>query len=148
MIDLKRIGLAFFLTFLVSSSLGAESSLPPTFAFAEKLFEEGEYFRAVTEYQRFLFLFPDHSLSKEALMKIGLSYFYGRRWDQAFLFLRRVFEEYPEDERSLEALLFLGESRMQMGEYEGAIELYRGIAERYGATPAGFKAEYLSLIHI
>ncbi|MBI4640722.1 MAG: tetratricopeptide repeat protein [Candidatus Tectomicrobia bacterium] len=129
------------ITLFVSSG-EAELSPPPIFAFAEKLFEEGEYFRAVTEYQRFLFLFPDHPLSKEALMKIGLCYFHGGKWDQAFLFLRRVFEEYPEDERSLEALLFLGESRMQLGEYEGAIELYREMAERYRATPIGFKAEY------
>ena len=36
---------------------------PPLFAFAQSLFTAGEYYRAIGEFQRFLFFQPEHPLA-------------------------------------------------------------------------------------
>ena len=46
-------------------------------------FEDGDYYRAITEYKRFLFFFPQSLRAEEALWKITSSYFEGKKWDEA-----------------------------------------------------------------
>ena len=48
---------------------------PSLFAFAQSLFTAGEYYRAIGEFQRFLFFQPEHPLAAEAQLTIGLALF-------------------------------------------------------------------------
>ena len=45
------------------------------FSFAESLFAEGDYYRAVSEYKRFAFLFPENKLVENCAYRIGESYY-------------------------------------------------------------------------
>lgn len=51
--------------------------------FAQNLFETGEYYRAITEYQRFIFLYPKNSQVPQARFQIGACYFAGEEWKDA-----------------------------------------------------------------
>jgi len=44
----------------------------------DSFFQDGDYYRAITEYRRFLFFFPRSLRVEEALWKIASSYFTGR----------------------------------------------------------------------
>ena len=44
------------------------------FAFANHLEQEGDFFRAITEYHRVIFHWPDHPLAIESQFRIGLSH--------------------------------------------------------------------------
>ncbi|HYR01985.1 MAG TPA: tetratricopeptide repeat protein [Syntrophobacteria bacterium] len=56
--------------------------------FAGQLYEQGDFYRAVGEYQRFRFLFPDDPRAGEAELRIGRCYRLGGDFDKAFsLFL-------------------------------------------------------------
>ena len=46
-------------------------------AFAASLLEEGDHYRAIGEYKRFLFLAPDDPAARSARFAIGLAYLRG-----------------------------------------------------------------------
>lgn len=51
--------------------------------FAESLFQEKDYYRAITEYKRAAFLAPGTETAWQAGLGIGLSYRAGEKWEQA-----------------------------------------------------------------
>lgn len=54
-----------------------------TFGFAEHLFDRQEYYRAITEYERFLFRFPDHADAGKAHLRIAEAYLEGGDFEEA-----------------------------------------------------------------
>jgi tetratricopeptide (TPR) repeat protein len=50
---------------------------------ADAFMEEGEYYRAVTEYKKFAILFPGSQKMDYALYRIGLAYYHGDEFEQA-----------------------------------------------------------------
>src|ERR671922_1732378 len=75
---------------LPAQRLSSVDATPPLFGFAQSLFAAGEYYRAIGEFQRFLFFQPEHPLASEAQLKIGLALFCGERWVPAFEVFRGV----------------------------------------------------------
>lgn len=51
---------------------------------------DGEYYRAVTEYLRFLYLFPEAEQSPYALLQIGMAYYHGGEYQRAIDYFARV----------------------------------------------------------
>jgi predicted negative regulator of RcsB-dependent stress response len=66
------------------------ASSTSTLSFANHLFDTGDYYRAITEYQRFLFLFPKSDKTELANLKIALSYLEGKKYDIAFDSLDKI----------------------------------------------------------
>ena len=65
---------------------------------AESFLAEKEYYRAITEFKRFLYLFPDSERGDQALLQIGSAYLQGGEPNQAarsFLDLREKFPSSP-----------------------------------------------------
>ena len=60
--------------------------------FADALYNDGDYFRAITEYKRFLFLYPTDARAGRVHFPVGLSYQRGQQWDDA----RQTFEHLVE----------------------------------------------------
>jgi tetratricopeptide (TPR) repeat protein len=54
-----------------------------SYEFAESLFLEGDYYRAITEYKRFLFHHPNHPQVERACLRIAESLLRGKRWKEA-----------------------------------------------------------------
>lgn len=53
------------------------------FDFAQHLFDKKAYDRAITEYERFIFLFPGDDRAADALYQIGMAHFNTRRYPEA-----------------------------------------------------------------
>ncbi len=64
------------------------------FQFAEQYFEKGEYYRAIGEYERFIYFFPDSDKVKLARYRIGLSFLKGERYQEAIQAFDALIEEY------------------------------------------------------
>ncbi|MBT8491238.1 MAG: hypothetical protein KJN62_09325, partial [Deltaproteobacteria bacterium] len=74
---------------------GARIDYKKQFDFAERLFEESDYFRAITEYKRFIFLYPDNRFCENCFFRICESYYGAHRWEHAIAALEQFITRYP-----------------------------------------------------
>ncbi len=116
---------------------------PPVFAFAHSLFAAGEYYRAIGEFQRFLFFQPEHPLALEAQLAIGLAFFCGERWLQAFEVFRRIAQTVPDDAMRAEATLWMAETHARGGDRMEAIRLFHELRRQYPGSLIAQRAAYL-----
>jgi tetratricopeptide (TPR) repeat protein len=111
--------------------------------FANYLFSQQEYFRAIGEYERFLFLYPDDFQAPNAALRIVQCYFRGKRWQQAVeaadLFLRG----YPMSSLKWETRFLKARSFGEMGGGEKAREEYRAVIADRPGKPLESEAWYL-----
>ena len=128
---------------LASCQFASTIPQPPLFAFAQSLYTAGEYYRAIGEFQRFLFFQPEHPLASEAILTIGLAFFCGERWLQAFEMFRRVTGVTPDAAIRAEAALWMAETRARGGDQDEAIRLYRGLIGQYPGSAVAERAVYL-----
>jgi TolA-binding protein len=127
---------------LASSHLVSTARQPPLFGFAQSLYAAGEYYRAIGEFQRFLFVQPEHPLASEAQLTIGLAFFCGEHWLQAFEVFRRVRTTSDSTMRA-EAALWMVETRARGGDQEEAIRLYQELIRQYPESVIAQRAAYL-----
>ncbi len=89
-------------------------------SFADHLFREKDYYRAITEYKRLIFHFPDSPLAREAMMKIGEAYLEGGKYNAALAAFEKFRKLHTADPLSWRALFLMGEANLRMGDYSGA----------------------------
>jgi hypothetical protein len=111
--------------------------------FADALFHDGDYFRAITEYKRFLFLYPTDARAGRVQLQIGLAYLRGQQWEEARRTFERLAQQHPDADIRREAALLIGETAYQQGRYPQAIEALRPLAAGLPHTPVGERARYL-----
>jgi TolA-binding protein len=111
--------------------------------FAEALFQAGDYFRAITEYKRFLFLYPSDVRAGRVQLQIGLSYQRGQQWEDARKTFEEIAQRHPDPDIRAEAAYRVGETSFEQGRYAQAIADLRPTAERYPRTSVGEQARYL-----
>jgi TM2 domain-containing membrane protein YozV len=104
-------------------------------SFADHLFEQGDYYRAITEYERVIFFHPNDPLARTARFQIALSYFKGDRLDQAIDRFRDISRDLPNDEVGRKAYFLLGEAYYQKREYARAVEVFTSFCETYPTDP-------------
>jgi len=110
--------------------------------FADQLMREGEYFRAVTEYRRFLFYYPDDHRCAMVQFSIGLAFYRGESYAEALQTFREVTQHYPNTTYGKQAWLWQGESLIRQGRYTAAEQLYTDITERFPHDRIGQQARY------
>jgi hypothetical protein len=111
--------------------------------FADALFNDGDYFRAITEYKRFLFLYPTDARAGRVQLQVGRSYQRGQQWDEARQTFERTAQQHSDAAIRAEAAYLIGETSFQQGRYAQAIADLRPVAEAHGQTPLGEQARYL-----
>jgi TolA-binding protein/TM2 domain-containing membrane protein YozV len=123
------ISLVTLLFFAPRSAAEAHDVDPCTsqFEFAQKLFHENDYERAITEYKRCIFLFPESILSQEAALMIGHSYFKEERWSESVLSFGKFIERYPESSDIAEAYYYKGAGERRLKRYEDALSSLKTI---------------------
>ncbi len=128
----------------------AQSSLHPmefspeqVLEFAHHLFSEQEYFRAIGEYQRFLFLHPDHPQAQNAALRIVQCYFRGKRWPQALEAVNAFLGGYPQSSLRWEARFLKAQTLGELDRGEEARKEYGAIIEDRPGRPLVAEAWYL-----
>ena len=116
---------------------------PRLFAFAQSLFDAGEYYSAVGEFQRFLFFHPQHPLASQAQLHIALAYFCGERWLQALEVFRQVTRVAADPSIREVAALWAAEAMAKRGTHAEAIRLHRDVTTTYRGRPTAKRAAYL-----
>ncbi len=117
----------------VSFLLAAET--PPAVAsqgsvqdlgFAKSLYAEGDYYRAITEAKRALFVDPANG---EARLLIGQSYLAGEQWAAAAAALETLVRESPQGKVGADASFALAEARFGSGDFDLAALEYSRFSE-------------------
>ena len=111
-------------------------------SFAEQLMREGEYFRAITEYRRFLFYYPDDPRHAMVHFSIGLALYRGESYVEALQTFQEVTQHYPNTAYGKQAWLWQGESLTRQGQYTTAEQLYTEVTERFPHERIGQQARY------
>jgi tetratricopeptide (TPR) repeat protein len=91
------------------------------FQFAENLFQRGEYYRAIGEYERFINFFPESEDVVLARYRIGTAYLKGERYEDAIEAFALVTRQYPESAYADQSYLRMGEAYAQIELYDDAI---------------------------
>ena len=102
-------------------------------SFADSLFAEGDYYRAITEYKRLLHLRPTESNADSIRYAIGLAYWQGEKWDAAIDAFRDLEPSGDDPFWSRRAQLMLGESAYRKGDFPDALDTFAS----YARDPAG-----------
>jgi tetratricopeptide (TPR) repeat protein len=113
------------------AALSRISSSQMILGFADNLFENKDYYRAITEYKRFIFLFPDNPLVLNVKYKIGLSYLKGDRLEDAketFAGLS-ILEE--KNEITKKSLFRLAEVYFKDYRYQSSADTYLRFIDEY-----------------
>jgi tetratricopeptide (TPR) repeat protein len=105
-------------------SYGAsEITLDPErqFRFAEQYFQRGEYYRAIGEYERFIYFFPNADKAELAKYRIGLSYLKAEQYDRAIQAFYALIEEYQDTEYAFKSYLEIGKAYVRLNRYAMAL---------------------------
>ena len=103
--------------------------------FAGHLYQEQDFYRALSEYQRFVFLFPNDSRVSEAKLQIGRCYRRDGRPDKAFSHLIGLYQSKSAETVRHEALLEMVAIREDQNRYPEAIHWIKQFLERYPGWP-------------
>ena len=116
----NRIALLLLLTVPAGPFARGESqdlSSEQVLAFADHLFDQSDYYRAITEYERFIFMFPDDIKAPEVELRIALCYLEGKEMEPARRRLRALMEKKPDTPTARRAALMLAGSYHAEGAY-------------------------------
>jgi tetratricopeptide (TPR) repeat protein len=116
---------------LLAQPATAEERANRLWDFANHLYEKQDYYRALTEYQRFVFLFPKDHRADQAKLQIGRCYRWEGRPDKAFSYLIRLFNSRADEPVGVEALLEMVAIREEQERYPRAIYWAEQFVERY-----------------
>jgi TolA-binding protein len=103
--------------------------------FADHLYQVQDFYRALSEYQRFLFLFPTDPRVPEAELQVGRCYRRDGKFQKAFRHLIRLHNRRAEEPAGREALLEMVAIREEQGRYPEAIDWAKQFIERYPDYP-------------
>ncbi len=126
----------------LSSAEKKEDTATRLYLFAEELYQTGQYYRALTEYQRFNSFYPDHEMKENVTFKIGLCYFHGEKYQEGAVAFDDMNRQYPDSALGLEALFLAGECYRKQGLMTIAMEKFRQLAEHPIQEETTVKAVY------
>ncbi|SHJ85846.1 hypothetical protein SAMN02745165_03371 [Malonomonas rubra DSM 5091] len=119
--------LAFLLLIFAPLTLCAEP--PDMYSFAASLAEEGDHYRAITEYKRFLHYHPQDTRAARAQLAIAQSLYAGERWSQGDAAAEKVWQRYPESDAATQARRLYADSAFDRADYPLAQQRYQELKE-------------------
>jgi TolA-binding protein len=91
------------------------------FQFAEYYFSNKDYDRAIGEYQRYIYYFPEDEKVEQAMHKIGLAHMYSGDFNDAIDAFRSLVRKYRDTETALKSYLWISECHARKKEYGYAV---------------------------
>jgi tetratricopeptide (TPR) repeat protein len=111
--------------FLSQGDAGAgEGDREKQLGFAESLYSEGDYYRAITEYKRFNFIYPVDLLVEKSDFRIGECYFKAKRWSEAIDVFKPFILKYPRGSFRDNAIFMRGQAEKQLKRYPDALSTF------------------------
>jgi outer membrane protein assembly factor BamD (BamD/ComL family) len=98
---------------------------------ADTFMEEKEYYRAITEYKRFLILFPDSTQGDYVLLQTGIAYFRGGESEGAVRNFEALRERYPQSCRVAASLFFDAMALWKGGSAKKSGDCFLNIVSEY-----------------
>jgi len=98
-----------FVHTLFVNSLAAKNSADRQFEFASTLFQQERYKTSITEFQRFLFLFPNDTRNLEAHYQMGMAYQKQKQYVFATEQYHKIIQRTPEKKMRIQAVFALSE---------------------------------------
>lgn len=113
----------FLFLFSITSYAAPEVVLDPErqFQFAEQYLQRDEFYRAIGEYERFIYFFPLSDKVQLARYKIGLCYLRGEQYKEAIQAFNAVIEEYQDTEYALKSYLGITKAYVLLRHYDMAL---------------------------
>ncbi|MGA1875119.1 MAG: tetratricopeptide repeat protein [bacterium] len=121
----------FFISSLPAQDLSSLTERDKILAFADHLYETRDYYRAITEYTRFIFLFPSDPFVKIARLKIAFAYQKGEQWSEARQNFESIGRDYADQEIGREASFQQAETLWLQKDYQQAIQQYRDFIDTF-----------------
>jgi len=116
---------------VLAQPVAAEKRADRLWEFANYLYEKQDYYRALSEYQRFVFLFPKDYRADQAKLQIGRCYRREGKADKGFSYLIRLFNSRADEPVGPEALLEMVAIREEQERYPRAIYWTKQFIQRY-----------------
>jgi len=140
----------FTFSLLLTISANGQLTSPPidlspeqVMGFAHYLFSQQEYFRAIGEYERFIFLYPNDPRAPNAAMRIVQCYTRGKRWQQAVERADSFLSDFPQSSLKWQVRFLKARALGEAGKGKEAREEYRDILEDQPGRPLETEAWYL-----
>jgi tetratricopeptide (TPR) repeat protein len=103
--------------------------------FAGEFYQQQDFYRALGEYQRFIFLFPSDPRASEAELQIGRCYRQGGKHEKAFDHFISLFNRRKAEPVGREALMEAVEIRAEQKRYQEAIYWTKRLVADYPEDP-------------
>lgn len=97
--------------------------------------EEGEYYRAVTEYKKLLILFPESEKADYALCKIGAAYYQGEEYEDCVESFSSLRVKYKRSKYLEESQFYQGLCLWKLKKLESARETFDDLAASHPQSP-------------
>ncbi|MDI6782117.1 MAG: tetratricopeptide repeat protein [bacterium] len=106
-------------------------------AFADNLFDNEDYYRAIGEYQRFIFI-SDAELTQKARFRIGLCYQKSRQWTAALKYFKGLQTQLPEQIGHIN--FEIAKTYYLRGEFQQAIPIFQSLTN---TSPLSDYSQYM-----
>jgi len=128
LVNVTVLGFIFLLIICPQEGRGGEKDdTGNQFGYAESLFKEGDFYRAITEYKRFIFFFPEEKKTEKCYFRIGESYFKARKWTEAIDALNVFMAKFPYSSMTDDALYLKGMAEKDLKKYDDALSTFEKI---------------------
>lgn len=117
--------LSLLLPFLIPATTSyahREVSQHSELNFADSLYQEGDYYRAVTEYKRFLHYQPNHPEAPRAQLSMARCFLHGEQWDSGEKALTALIHQYPHSPESDYAAILYAETAYKQHNFSRTLE--------------------------
>lgn len=99
--------------------------------------EEQEYYRAITEFKKYLILFPESEKCDYVRFRIGTAYYNGEEYEQAVKVFASLKQKHTETAYSIESNYFEALSDWKLNRLEEARSTFRELAHTYPQSEYG-----------
>jgi tol-pal system protein YbgF len=119
------------------------AGIPPETMYnnALALYKNGDYDKAISDFNSFADQYPNNDLADNALYWSGECYYARKNYSAAIVSFKKVVTRYPEGSKIPDAFLKTGYAYLAMGDKENARMFLKKVIKNFPFSPAGSKAE-------
>ncbi|MCA1796253.1 MAG: tetratricopeptide repeat protein [Desulfuromonadaceae bacterium] len=113
----------------VNRASAVSEEVPAQLGFADQLFAEQDYYRAVTEYKRFVYLYPKHAQTARARLNMARAAIEAQRWEDAGSMLEQTLEQDSSESIRAQAHVLLAEIPYLQGDFDASFRYLERLGE-------------------